>query len=116
MKLPWWLPFGRVPKVSASELSQLLAGSDPQLIDVRTPLEFSAGHIRGAINIPIYELPGRLASLKLDPARPIVAVCATAHRSPPAIRQLHGAGYKNAVQLKNGMLAWVVARLPTIQE
>jgi len=56
--------------------------------------------------VPIYEFRQRLPALKLDPQRPIVAICATAHRSPPAVRLLHAAGYENAVQLKNGMLSW----------
>jgi rhodanese-related sulfurtransferase len=112
----WWLPFGRVPEISAGQLSQMLAGGQPQLIDVRTPVEFNAGHIEGAVNVPIYDLRRDLPSLKLDPNRPIVAICATAHRSPPAVRLLRAAGYNNAVQLKSGMISWHAARLPTTRK
>jgi rhodanese-related sulfurtransferase len=109
----WWLPFGRVPEVSAGELNRMIQDGGAQLIDVRTPVEFTTGHIAGARNVPVYTLKQALPSLALDPNRPIVAICATAHRSPPAVRLLRAAGYKNALQLKGGMLSWAAARLPT---
>ena len=112
MNLPWWLPFGRVPEISAAELNELMKNGGAQLIDVRTPAEFAAGHVAGARNVPINTLKHTLPTLALDPKRPIVAICATAHRSPPAVRLLRAAGYKNAVQLKNGMLSWYAASLP----
>ena len=118
MNLPWWLPFGRVPEISAHELNDLLQDggaeySGAQLIDVRTPAEFTLGHVAGARNVPIYALKQALPTLALDPNRPIVSICATAHRSPPAVRLLRAVGYKNAVQLKGGMISWYAARLPT---
>jgi rhodanese-related sulfurtransferase len=112
----WWLPFGRVPEISARELNDLLKDGGAQLIDVRTPAEFAMGHVAGARNVPIYSLRRTLPSLALDPSRPIVAICATAHRSPPAVRLLRAAGYENAVQLKNGMLSWYAANLPSSRE
>ena len=110
----WWLPFGPVPEISAAELSELLNGGEAQLIDVRTPPEFALGHVPGARNVPIHALMARLPQLALDPRRPIVAICATAHRSPPAVRLLRAAGYATAVQLRGGMIRWNAAGLPTV--
>ena len=110
---PWWLPFGRVPEISAHELEELLKNGGAQLIDVRTPAEFAVGHVAGARNVPINTFKQKLPTLALDPQRPIVAICATAHRSPPAVRLLRAAGYENAVQLKGGMISWGKAHLPT---
>jgi len=110
---PWWLPFGRVPEISAHELSEMLKNGGAQLIDVRTPVEFAAGHVAGARNVPVYSLKRSLPSLALDTRRPIVAICATAHRSLPAVRLLRAAGYENTVQLRGGMISWYAARLPT---
>ena len=114
MSLPWWLPFGRVPEISADELHEMVKNGGAQLIDVRTPVDAkrAAGHVARARNVPIYTLKQALPSLALDPNRPVV-ICATAHRSPPAVRLLRAAGYKNTVQLKGGMLSWAAARLPT---
>jgi rhodanese-related sulfurtransferase len=112
----WWLPFGRVPEIDAIELKQLIDnGAHPQLIDVRTAAEFSTGHVTGAINLPISQFRSALPTLKLDPNRPVVAICATAHRSPPAVRLLKRAGFE-AKQLRSGMIAWNRAKLPITQK
>ncbi len=114
MKLPWWLPLGHVPEIGAAELAELLRGrSAPQLLDIRTPSEFAAGRIGGARNVPLTTLPSRLAALGLDPARPVVAICLSAHRSAPAVRLLGERGYQ-ASQLAGGMIAWRAAGLPEI--
>lgn len=103
---------GGVPEVTAGELARSLAGaSPPLLLDVRTPLEFHAGHIEGAINVPITRLARALPDLPLDPARPVVAICATAHRSIPAVRLLRARGL-SASHLHAGMRAWRAASLP----
>jgi rhodanese-related sulfurtransferase len=112
MRLPWWLPFGPVPEIHAPALSRALGqGAPPQLVDVRTSREFAGGHIEGAVNVPVTELAGRLPGLSLDPARPVVAICLTAHRSIPAVRLLRGHGLE-ARQLAGGMLAWRAQGLP----
>jgi rhodanese-related sulfurtransferase len=112
MRLPWWLPFGPVLEVSAPALSRELGqATPPQLVDVRTAREFAHGHIEGAINVPVTELAGRLAGLAVDPARPVVAICLSAHRSIPAVRLLRGHGLQ-ARQLAGGMLAWRARGLP----
>lgn len=108
----WWLPFGKVPEISATDLKHLLdSKAGLQLIDVRSTGEFAAGHIKGAINVPVNQLRSALPALKLDPNRPVIAICATAHRSPPAVRVLRHAGY-DAKQLQSVMLAWQRAKLP----
>jgi rhodanese-related sulfurtransferase len=115
MDVPWWLPFGRVPEVSAAELAaSLRAGTAPQLVDVRSRAEFDAGHLAGAVSAPITSFAEALPGLELDPARPVVAICLTAHRSIPAVRLLRRQGLE-ASQLEGGMLAWRAARLPETQ-
>ncbi len=112
MRLPWWLPFGRVPEIGAGALAEQLELEPwPQIVDVRTPAEFASGHVRSARNVPVTALPARLASLRLDPARPVVAVCLTAHRSIPAVRLLRERGF-DALQLSGGMMAWRARGLP----
>jgi rhodanese-related sulfurtransferase len=103
----WWVPFGRVPEISAFELNERLSGNHPpQLVDVRSGAEWRRSHIEGAINVPIQELRARTPELQLDPGRPVVAICLTAHRSIPAVRLLRARGFDDAVQLQGGMLAW----------
>ena len=109
----WWLPFGRVPELSADELQRQLRDSAVQLIDVRTPAEYRRSHIAAAINIPITGLRKRVSTLALDRHRPVVAICLSAHRSIPAVRLLRAQGYENVRQLQGGMFAWWRAGLPT---
>jgi rhodanese-related sulfurtransferase len=112
MKLPWWVPFGTVPEMTAAALHERLGREPrPQLVDVRTHPEFAQGHVRGAVNVPMTELPSRLDALGLDPKRPVVAICLSAHRSVPAVRLLRERGF-DAVQLAGGMIAWRAAGLP----
>jgi rhodanese-related sulfurtransferase len=108
----WWLPFGKVPEIDAAELWRALQGSaPPQVVDVRSEAEFAQGHIRGSVSAPITSFARRLESLALDRARPVMAICLTAHRSIPAVRLLKQRGFE-AKQLAGGMLAWRAARLP----
>jgi rhodanese-related sulfurtransferase len=112
MRLPWWLPFGRVAEIPPTELVERLKRKPwPQILDVRTQAEFRIGHVRGALNVSVTALASRVDSLKLDRERPVVAICLTGHRSVPAVRLLRQRGY-DAVQLAGGMTAWRAQQLP----
>ncbi len=112
MSFFWWLPFGRVPEIDAQELHRRIrSASRPQIVDVRTALEWNNSRIAGTINAPVTELKSRLRSLGLDRSQPVVAVCRSAHRSIPAVRLLRAHGY-DACQLHKGMRAWWAAQLP----
>lgn len=107
-----WTPLGAVPEIAPTELHAALQGDEPpQLLDVRTALEWTQSRIAGAVSVPITSLSTRLPGLGLDPARPVVAICLSAHRSIPAVRVLRERGF-TAVQLAGGMLAWWGAKLP----
>ncbi len=111
----WWLPFGKVPEIEAVDLKTRLDQREPvQLIDVRSAIEFTSGHIAGTINVPINQLRSALPTLTLDPKRPVIAICQTAHRSPPAVRVLRQAGF-DARQLRGGMISWNRARYTVVK-
>ena len=99
-----------VPTIQAQELQeQLSGGNQPFVLDVRQPQEYRLAHIAGAKLIPLGELHRRLN--EVPKGRQVVCICATGHRSIPAVRTLTAAGY-TACSLKNGMVAWQMARLP----
>jgi len=111
----WWLPFGRVPEIAPLELHAKLNGGDPpQVLDVRTHMEWRHDRIAGAINVPITSLQRALENLEIDPGRPTVAICLSAHRSVPAVRLLRAAGFADVRQLEGGMRAWRKAGLPVV--
>jgi rhodanese-related sulfurtransferase len=83
--------------VSSAEARQLVqAGA--RLVDVRTPGEFAAGHIPGAVNIPVQALDARLGELQPTDAA-VVVYCRSGHRSGNASRMLKSAGFKAVYDL-----------------
>lgn len=62
------------------------------LLDVRTPTEFSGGHLPGAVNVPVGELARRLGEVPKD--RPVIAYCQSGMRSSSAVRLLRARGYE----------------------
>jgi rhodanese-related sulfurtransferase len=61
------------------------------IIDVRTPVEFSGGHVAGSVNIPLNEIPNRLGSYELT--KTIVFCCASGGRSGQATSFATSKGY-----------------------
>jgi len=110
----WWLPFGKVPAVSPLQFAAMRkdAAQPAQLIDVRSGNEWRAGHIAGALNVPVTQLGSRIAGLRLDGTRPIVAMCRSGGRSKVAVRLLQRHGFGNVCELRGGMRAWQQAGLP----
>lgn len=93
--------------IEPSELaSRIASGSAPTILDVRTPEEFAAGHIQGALNVPVNELPDRLASLKLSPSDEIVVHCQRGGRAASAESILRESGYTRIRDLSGHMEAW----------
>ncbi len=68
------------------------------LVDVRTPQEFAAGHLPGAVNIPVEELSERLGELGA-PEQPVVVYCRSGARSSRAERLLQERGFQQVVNL-----------------
>src|SRR5438046_10457479 len=94
--------------VEAAELQRWLAGEGaPVVVDVRGPDEFdgSLGHIAGARNIPLGELPARASELAAE-RRPLVMVCLTDKRSPQAAAGLLAPGVRHVAVLRGGMKSW----------
>jgi rhodanese-related sulfurtransferase len=90
------------------QVSQLLAHGDVQLIDVRQPHEWEAGHIAEATHLELSELAAGVDGL--DRERPVVLVCRSGGRSAMATAALSQAGF-DAHNMAGGMLEWTAAGL-----
>jgi len=101
---------GPVDEISREELQRLLQGGKVQVLDVRPPEEFAAGHIPGAQSVPFGDLVQRLESLR---GADIVAYCRGAYcvMAHDAVRLLNAHG-SHASRLQDGMLEWRLAGLP----
>lgn len=80
-----------IGKVSPQAAKELVEGG-ATLLDVRTAPEYAAGHIDGAINVPVQELSGRVSELS-GKSDPIVVYCLSGARSAQGKRVLKSKGF-----------------------
>jgi rhodanese-related sulfurtransferase len=97
-----------VPSIAASAVAD-----DSYLLDVREPYEWEAGHVEGAVHVPMGEVMSRLAEIPVD--RDVVVVCKVGGRSAQVVEYLNEVG-RTAVNLDGGMYAWVRAGRPMVSE
>jgi len=99
------------PSIAPSELSARRAsGTAPVVIDVRTPEEYAAGHIPGALNIPFDQVAERIS--EVDAPHGVALYCMVGPRARKGETALLGAGYTSVLHLEGGLAAWQAAGLP----
>jgi glyoxylase-like metal-dependent hydrolase (beta-lactamase superfamily II)/rhodanese-related sulfurtransferase len=114
-KFPDLAELNRVRQLAGTEVSAMLAATDPPLVlDVREPTEYHGplGHISGSVLIPLRELAARASELEAHRERRIVAVCRSGVRSTTAAAILVGMGFERVYNLKDGMVDWNDRKLP----
>jgi rhodanese-related sulfurtransferase len=84
--------FGLGRLVRLQVVGRQAGGAHAARVDVRSAAEFASGNAPGSINIPLNELPSRLAELPKD--RDVVVFCASGSRSGMAKMMLKSKGYK----------------------
>lgn len=99
---------GTVAQVPAAEVP---AGAG--LLDVREDDEWDAGHVPGAVHIPLGELGARYTEISHD--RPLFVICRSGHRSAHAAQALAGAGW-DVRNVSDGMTGWQAAGRPMTSE
>ncbi|HTK56170.1 MAG TPA: rhodanese-like domain-containing protein [Gemmatimonadales bacterium] len=115
--IDWWKdqgrPFQTVNTMTATEVASLpaKAGQNRVIVDVRARSEWDAGHLKGAIHIPLPELADRMKELPTD--QPLVLHCQGGGRSMIAASLLQAHGVTDVTNLTGGYGAWVKAGLPT---
>jgi rhodanese-related sulfurtransferase len=96
-------------KKTLAEIREIIATLDPVIIDVRPPQRFDAGHIEGAINVPLDDLDEIVAAeLLASKDTPVVVNCQTGRHSAIAAERLAEFGYTNIYDLQGGYSAWSV--------
>lgn len=78
-----------------------------QILDVRTPFEFSQGYIKGAKNINFLDKNFLEKVNSFDKSKPIYVYCKSGYRSGIAAKQMAESGFKEVYELKNGIINWV---------
>jgi hydroxyacylglutathione hydrolase len=97
-----------IPQLSAHDVAST---GKRLIIDVRSEMEWQAGHLAGATHIPLGHLTGRLSELPND--RPLVIQCQSGARSAIAASLLRRAGFGDVSNLTGGLQAWKDAGFQT---
>jgi rhodanese-related sulfurtransferase len=97
-----------MPEVSPSQAQQLIE-SGGQLVDVRTDDEYAAGHIPGALHVPLADVRSEAAGL--DREKPLVVYCRSGERSGMAADAFAASGW-DAHSIEGGLLQWADEGLP----
>ncbi|MFC5472347.1 rhodanese-like domain-containing protein [Paraherbaspirillum soli] len=102
-------------KVTTLQATQLINQGKTLVLDVREGNAFAAGHLIDAKNIPLKDLPQRIAELDKFKAKNVIVVCQTGIQSSKAVTQLAKAGFAQAYSLDGGIAAWQTQGLPIVK-
>lgn len=92
------------------KMDRLISENDKlQILDVRTPGEFSGSHIKGSVNIHWPDL--RIRHNELRKQDPLAVMCGTGSRSGIACSILKRNGFSNILNVAGGYTGWVAAGL-----
>jgi rhodanese-related sulfurtransferase len=91
--------------VDAQQFAEVIANKDVQLVDARTPEEFSEGHIPGAVNMDVKSENFDTKIAQLDSSRPVAVYCRSGRRSKLAAERMTNAGLQ-VTELADGILSW----------
>lgn len=105
---------GEIPLMGQEALLKRLNPPDPDLVilDVRTPEEFQAGHVPGAINVSHEQVEARLGELAAHKSRDVVVYCRSGARTALALAVLEANGFERLWHLEGDILAWQAANRP----
>lgn len=98
--------------LNATQATTLINREDAQIVDVREPDEYLAGHLPESRNIPTGRLAERAGELDKFKNTPLLLVCQSGTRSAGACKQLIKLGFTRVHNLEGGIEGWRAAGLP----
>lgn len=98
--------------VSPSEAAARLEEPESIVLDVRTPPEYLQARLPGAVNIDFYGPSLRAELEALDRDAPVLLYCRSGQRSGNLHPLLAELGFRDVVDVRGGIIAWVQAELP----
>ena len=105
-----------IEDVDAAAAAKLIeAPQPPVVLDIRTPEEFAAGHIEGAVNVDFKGADFKAELGKLDRDQPYLLHCRSGSRSTSSKPVFTELGFKSIYHLDGGINAWEAAGLPTVK-
>lgn len=105
------VPDVNIPEIDVDALAELLEAGSVRLIDVREPDEYAAGHVPGAVLIPLDTVPKHLDRFAGD--GPTYVICRSGARSHRACEHVAEHAGADVVNVAGGTLAWIESGRPT---
>jgi rhodanese-related sulfurtransferase len=105
----------KVKHVDAEAAAKLIQAGKVTVLDVRTPEEFTEGHLKDAKNVDIMakDFADKLGSL--DKSQPVLVHCQAGGRSTRSLPTLENLGFTQIYHLDGGMNGWVKAGKPVVK-
>ena len=101
-----------VKKISLEEFEKMRKDKGAVVLDVRTPREFEAGHVPGAVNIPWQSPDFDKQVEKLDKSKTYLVHCYSGSRSAAATKEMTKLNFDHLFDFSGGMRAYQRAKMP----
>ncbi len=102
-------------ELSAAEAKELVEGRDVLVLDVRTPREYYAGHLKDAKLIPVQQLAQRIPEIEGFKDKEILLYCRSGNRSTVAAEILRRSGFQKLYNMRPGMRGWLQEGYETVR-
>lgn len=97
--------------VSSEQFKKIVDSNEAVLVDVRSELEYSAGHIPGAVNIDVNSPDFEIQIREASGGKPLAIYCRSGRRSKSAVGRLKNVGVE-VYELNNGFVEWLQKGFP----
>lgn len=103
---------GGFENAKPEQFYSLVSNDTTQIIDVRTPKEFSEGHLQNAVNIDYYsdDFSKNISGLNIQ--KPVYIYCRSGNRSVKSVTLFQKAGFTKIYNLDGGIIGWENLELP----
>jgi rhodanese-related sulfurtransferase len=101
--------------ITPTNLVNLANREGAVLVDIRDTKEYSAGHIAGALSMPVSSIDARIGEMEPYKDKPVVLVCKMGQHASAAGRKLKALGFENVRRLSGGMAEWTASSLPVVK-
>lgn len=96
-----------IKTIEANDFAETMSTTqNPQILDVRTPEEFTEGHIKNAENVNWLGDSFVADAERFDKTKPVFVYCKSGGRSKKATEKLQELGFKNIYELEGGFIKW----------
>ena len=107
---------GSVPSSVDVETARQYVENGAVLVDVRTPEEWNAGHLEGAVHINLFDSDFEERFAALDTTKTYVVYCRSGNRSGQAIQKMKSRGFSKLTNMEGGIIAWERQDFPIVTD